>query len=75
MVIERFPRYVSPRIPRTVSVAGPCKIRSTALGLRPEPKSGIVKEPGNFSGAERVKQQDPVCYICYQNSELKKITF
>ena len=31
-------------------------IYSTALGIRPELKSEIVKEPGDFSEAESVKE-------------------
>ena len=55
LVIVSFPRLVLPRIPRAVRVAGTYAVRSTALGIRPEPKSGIIREPGNFSGAEGVK--------------------
>ena len=52
LVIVSFPRLVSPRIPRTVCMAGPYVVHSTALGIRAKPKSGIVRETGDFSGVE-----------------------
>ena len=65
-VIVSFPRLVSPRIPRAVrrTEYGPAtgRIRGTALGIRAEPKSGIVREPGNKSGAEGVNMVDFQAY-------------